>query len=784
MEKTKLPFNSLEAGSDEKEKRKEAIVNYIQEEIIAHNKSLGEDEEKEIKDYFQKLSPRDRADALYEKIMAYTIDKQTGITRKEGKGTNSDEKNEELPPDPYLISEIKVLFADKETKELFSDIYTQSRLEAKTFRLSELGNFWNNLNKEIKRKEEIYKQLERDIHLNKITNKTALSAARSRMGLLADNLLALKRRKQEVEQLKNFPHIVENTDIVANFQYEKLKEYKKQLDEGFVWLPSREKIHQQIVSAILNFRWPVLIGEAGSGKSQQANAAALELTGYPPTEIECERTTGEKQLIMDKEIDPQTGGSYDRYGPLMEAFTGYENSIQTEPKVKTGRIARFDESTRLGERAYSIIKKARQKKTGDDFYGRPVLAGAGAIWTTNPIGPRYPDRSMPDPAMRRELAEIQVDYPEMSKDNPELYEFALAALFDDNNYIQVAKEELAPAYETKQIPEDQREILPDGSVVVAKQELVENMADKRHGALWRFCAAIKSLQDSFVYGNAQVERYPDNLLRFQEDADGNIEIVTEGSGQPLTLSTSTVTLGELSSWLKGFNERRQKEAEEFRVETFTEWLNFKINTYINQADKSDKEKIKAIFRHFGFLDKSVIVDISQAKPLTPKEIGYLSPRVPRPVIIEKPTVIKDEKEVQVEQPKEVKEYETKEVLLENGDRVLIKTREFTIEQGLFDIQAKTLVPLVVVQGTNLRINNKEFSYSGVVEDENSPYNGQPVVQLAGEELYQIINSEDLDKGIFFYDSEELIADIDVMKDDIEEFCEMEKCEVEAGTEKK
>ena len=83
---------------------------------------------------------------------------------------------------------------------------------------------------------------------------------------------------------------------------------------------------------------------------------------------------------------------------------------------------------------------------------------------------------------------------------------------------------------------------------------------------------------------------PTPFLRFKEDADGNIEVTADGSGEPLTLSTSTVTLGELASWMSGFNERRQKQDEEFRVNTLIQWLNFKINTYLEQADKADKEK--------------------------------------------------------------------------------------------------------------------------------------------------------------------------------------------------
>ena len=44
-----------------------------------------------------------------------------------------------------------------------------------------------------------------------------------------------------MEELDGMPKTAENTDAAANFQYEKLKNYKEQLDKGFVWLPSRKK---------------------------------------------------------------------------------------------------------------------------------------------------------------------------------------------------------------------------------------------------------------------------------------------------------------------------------------------------------------------------------------------------------------------------------------------------------------------------------------------------------------------------------------------------------------
>jgi hypothetical protein len=751
-----------EASQIEEARRAEAISRYIDLRVVGTNEAVDEDELKEIGDFYEKLSPREKADTLYAKLMAYTLDKQAEAAR-EAEAKQKSKEYEAEAPDPYLIGEIKTLASDPETRKLFGETYAEARIDAKQLHSSELGGLWKNLDEEIPKKEEAFRRLERDVHLNAIKGEGKISAAKSRMARLAENISTLERRKHDLETLEGLPATVENTDVAANFQYERLKGYKDELDAGFVKLPSRKRIHQESVSALLNHRWPELVGEAGSGKSDQADAVAIELTGYPPTEIECESTTGEIQLIGYDEIDPATGGSYTKYGSLMAAFTGFEDSRQKEPAFKTGRIARFDESGRLGPKAYAIIKKARQKKAGEDFYGKPVLPGAAAIWTTNPVGPRYPDRHAPDPAMRRELAEIPVPYPDMSPQNPELYEFATIALFDRNYHAAVAPQEAAPAYETKEIPEDNRETLADGSIVIAKDELILNMADARHGALWRFTGAIKALQDSFVYGNTETGKYPDTLLRYKEDADGNIEIVETG-GEPLTLATSTVTLGELASWMQGFNERREKQDAQFRVDTLTEWLDFKINTYLKQADSADKDKIRAIFKHFHFLEDAH-PNFRNAKPLTPKEIGYLSPRVPRPLHVQPPKHPEIQAEAKVERPEPIGKYETREVLLDTGERILIESSADFIggEGGTIN------VPM----GERFIVDGETFVFAGVVADEKNPHAGELVGKFPGEDLYRTFTPEAVDQGTLVSFHESLGRDLEELEEGVGYLCREE-----------
>lgn len=87
----------------------------------------------------------------------------------------------------------------------------------------------------------------------------------------------------------------------------------------------------------------------------------------------------------------------------------------------------------------------------------------------------------------------------------------LATLFDDNNHIAVAKKELEPAYNHVQIPEDQQEILPDGTRIIGRDELIEKSNDQKHGTLYRLSFAVRALQDAFNNGN--MADIPDNALR-------------------------------------------------------------------------------------------------------------------------------------------------------------------------------------------------------------------------------------------------------------------------------
>ena len=65
-----------ETPQTEEERRAEAILRYIDARVIGANETLDQRELAEIAAFYAKLSPREKADTLYAKLMAYTLDQQ------------------------------------------------------------------------------------------------------------------------------------------------------------------------------------------------------------------------------------------------------------------------------------------------------------------------------------------------------------------------------------------------------------------------------------------------------------------------------------------------------------------------------------------------------------------------------------------------------------------------------------------------------------------------------------------------------------------------------------
>lgn len=151
--------SSQEHVETKQEKRARAISAFIEDSVIGENASLSKEEEKDIVEYYKKMRPREKADALYSKMMAFMVDEQADTVQKQ----EAKEQGETFEPeitDPYLISEIKVLFSDPKVKELIPGVYGEARVDQKRLQISALGKLWEEESAEVTRKENEYRALE------------------------------------------------------------------------------------------------------------------------------------------------------------------------------------------------------------------------------------------------------------------------------------------------------------------------------------------------------------------------------------------------------------------------------------------------------------------------------------------------------------------------------------------------------------------------------------------------------------------------------------------------
>lgn len=749
------------------EKSARLVSRYIETHVIGKNASLDEAEETILQKKYEKKSTAEKASELYQKMIVYMQEVSERNKTEQKSGSDIPKIN------PKLISRIKILYNDPAVRELMPAIYGQARVERKTFRASKLANNWKTLEKSKRDKKKQLDSLSRQLFQEKIMGAGNVSEAKTDIIELREDAEENKKAQTSIEALTGYEKTAENTDVASLIEYEKLNEYNRQLtEENFVWLPSREEIDAKAMKVIESGnpkqtrKGVFFISEPGSGKTEQIRAIARRLTGMEHVKISCGPRIGDPQLLGKEKVFPgaakiEEGTFTDYQDTVSAAWTGYDYSYQKEPARLNSQVVELDEMTKAfdNETFFTRFKGFFALKDGDKMPGtdKPVLPGR-VIFGSGNVGAHHGNKPVP-PALERELEVIPVDYAEMSAANPELYEFMLACLMKKGAMPPVANKELSPAYKKIDLPENKREILSDRSVAVAIDELIEDPTNKEHGFLYRLAHAVKAVQNSYMARggeNPYIDYTKRELLRSKTDDEGK-EYISD-TGDPLILGT-TITLNDINGWMRGYLEEIQKK----NAPTLTEWLQQQLEEKIN-AKYEDKDKIKAIFDHFHLLD--AVIEKGTVKLLTPKEIGYLSPRVPRPVYVERTEKPEDNDKKDEAAGKEQPEvYETRQVLLEDGATILVKVREF----GFGGENTASVMP-----GSQFKIKGENFSYAGIIEDKNSEHDGQPIGQLAsGEKLYRVFSAEDLDIGIFSFEAEQLMEDIDGIEKDIDDFCELE-----------
>lgn len=633
----------------------------------------------------------------------------------------SPEKKIKQPIDsfnPGLAARIKALWQDPETRKVFFEKYRQSSQDFVAFKNSSFATESLKLHRKIEATDKQYRSLTKLLFLEDMPAQDRLELEAE----IEDAVFALRGQQnhhQENLAYASANRSPESCDALAMLRYEKIRTMRQQMDKtGFVWFESLTETYHEALIALLNGRWPLFIGEAGTGKSVLAVALAEVLTGEKPTLVACTPRTNEHQLIARMAM--QGDKTFEEYGAAMTAATGFNSSLPEAEQIrKHGIIVRLDELFKLGENSpvFAFLKELAGLKPGDIYRQRQILRGFKIIATTNPAGARY-SNDMPNPALLREFAPIEVDYPKMTADNPELYDFILACLMNkDGQLVGAAEDELAPGFEKKN---DQT-------------ELIEDSTNTKHGYVYRLAFAIRAVQDAFIYGSTGEPT--EKALRVK----ANKKVTQEKTGEVIRLETTTITPGDVKNWMQNFSSRRQLNHSIGESESLEEYLKAQLNLFIEQSRPEDRESLLAIFNYFQlFHENPNNLRKKSISPLTPKQIGYLSPVIPRPIVPKEAMGVSQEPLVPMHQ----------------DTRVVLVTAETVDVQA---ISAKLRLPesrwdalgneIELQVEEVVLVNNEQLTYVGVSA------NGQLIFRRADVDLYLSFASTEIAEQAQFPDLE-------------------------------
>lgn len=452
----------------------------------------------------------------------------------------------------------------------------------------------------------------------------------------------------------------ENTDRAAVAKYDDLREYARDFQtKGFIWSPSRLRLLDTVTEHLANMVPTMLVGEAGTGKTQLARTAARLLQGeYPRYVAGAPYSPAKAELAGVQEIDPQKGTKW-TFGELVAAATGFSGSEEMkmhlnkiEAAVKkgvikaaeaVGNIIFIDEANLFDPGAFeSYIKSIVGLRPGESFRmgALPGVAlkvaekGFGMILAINPADARYSNRNEFPPSLARLFRNgwTTVDYPEMEmgevedgrqENKSELFGMLLSALMTRDGRLPLAPSQIQPIYKkievdaaagthTMVVDMNKANFL-DYSEEEAGRSGAKRKVSKEpsHGALFRFGLLVRATNSLFS------ER----------------KVILPGESKPLPdqdkLTYTVLDLGVVMTWMK---ELGGEAGIDLNYELWQRLNHFA--TTIPKTAGEDLRVFRKLCAAYGF-DLSIQREVQPkhySQVLTAKEIGYLSPEVARPVL--------------------------------------------------------------------------------------------------------------------------------------------------------
>lgn len=426
---------------------------------------------------------------------------------------------------------------------------------------------------------------------------------------MAENQFAFRQARGEITSLEHPQGNISKagSELAALTANNRLNDYHRQFREsGIILTPTRQALLDRVLIKTAAGTWMQLIGETGTGKTTFAKRTSWILNGEPAQYASGERWGDVRALIGSKTMEGDK--VYFDFGPLTVALTGCQNSLEMEKVIRTGRdvsgkLLILDELNKFDQDAlFGALKVAATLRPGEFFNYKELPGvklqmarkGVAVIATMNPATVRY-ERKELDPALDRLFydGKEKVEYPPMSAQDPELYEIFLAILMDDHDRIRVSESELAPSF---------REATDQAAGIIRREMDPDRL---KHGVLYRFALAAAEIHKSFTQ--------KENVAKTAID---------EGF-----LEKNVLEMEILVKWINGYS--REVEGGD----SLTSYLEKKLHDFYQNIDMvNDKAIFERIFTYFGF---NMVSPQQTTKPnyvpLTPIEIGYLTPRTPREV---------------------------------------------------------------------------------------------------------------------------------------------------------
>lgn len=515
-----------------------------------------------------------------------------------------DELRQQLSEDPLiqrLETEISGLWQEPEVRSIVTAKIKESVRERKPYEPSLKG--YADLRKKAEDLEEAHFDLLRNEFLMRQMTPTL-------------RRMDMARNEHELRQVESGIYSLEQpigdidrqrSELAALFASERLKDYHRQFKEsGIILTPTRQELLDRVLTKTAGGTWMQLVGETGTGKTTFAKRTSWILNGEPPMYASGAKW-GDVRDLIGTPVAPE-GKTYLSFGPLSVALTGCQSSLEMEEAIRTGRevpgkLLILDELNKFDQDAlFGALKVAATLRPGEifnfkEFPGirlKMAKKGVAIISTMNPATARY-ERKELDPALNRLFydGKEKVDYPPMTTLDPELYEIFLAILMDDNGRIRIAESELAPSF---------REVTDQAGGVI-RWELDSDRT--KHGALYRFALATSEIHKSF--------RQQENAATTATDAG--------------FLEKDVLEMEVLVKWMKGYSTEIEGG------DSLTTYLEKKLHDFYENIDSvTDRVIFERIFTHFGFnIQSPREIQKPKYSPLTPMEIGYLTPRTPREV---------------------------------------------------------------------------------------------------------------------------------------------------------